>query len=52
MSCCRDKAKPWSLPAVNQILFGMLLVSLPCTESSDFETWEVVMVILKRRSNR
>lgn len=29
MPCCRGKAKPWSMPAVNQILFGTLLVSLP-----------------------
>lgn len=53
MPCCRGKAKPWSMLAVNQILFVTLLLFLPpWREGSDSETWKVVVVILKRRSNR
>lgn len=55
MPCCRDKAKPWSMPAVNchssHSSFWNSIFS-PCREGSDFGTWKVVMVLLKRRSNR
>lgn len=52
ISCCRRKAESQSKPAVNQMIWAVV-VSLPAPEVSDFETWKVlVLVVMEGRSNR
>lgn len=52
ISCCRRRAESQSKPAVNQMIWAVV-VSLPAPEANDFETWKVlILVMMEGRSNR